>query len=157
MLLAWCLGALVVSLSLAARPARAAGELVVEGVRTDAYPRVALRFVVRPGAGSAPADLSSRQVAILDAERPQRSVDVYAVGRAPDGQVDTYEATWLVPAPAEAGQRVRGRLVVTMPNREELTAEFGYLAPSVARARPAPAPAPDTTGGDGGTAPPPKR
>lgn len=139
--MALCLGVLTVFF-VAATPAAAEGEVVVEGVQPDGYPRMVVRFSLVPAAGSAPADLASRHVSIADeqtspdfaARGPGQAVsDVYPIGRAADGRGRSYEAVWVARLQAQPGATVHGRIVVAAPGLPQASAELNYLVPILSR------------------------
>ncbi len=122
--------------------AYADGELVVEEVRTDAFPRIVLRFALSPADGLATGDLAQRGVLIVEAGQNQQIVDVYPVGRAAGGRSATYEAVWTSRLRAEPGDKVGGRIVVQPPGLPDSASEFSYTMPLLARGRVETLPAP---------------
>jgi len=128
LVLALLLAALVMPAAVSAE-----GEVAVESVRTDAYPRVVVRFSVTPPTGSAPADLPSRWLQIAEAGQEQPAVDVYPIGRTANARRGTYEAVWQSRLPPRPGETVRGRIAVSLPSMQDGGADFTYLTPMLAR------------------------
>lgn len=104
-------------------------ELVVEQVDTSRYPRIALRFSLRPLSGQPPTYLEPQDVAILADGRLEPTLSVYTVGRVPTTGVGTYEATWTVSTPAEPGATIAGRLAVSVNGRPEIETRFSFIRP----------------------------
>ncbi len=110
--------------------------LVVDLVRTDAYPRIAVRFTISPVVGVAPTDLQPRHLTVTEAGTRQISVDVFTVSRAPDGRSATYETSWVSQAVGHPGDFVPGSLAIHLTNTPESQASFTYLKPLLTRGDP---------------------
>jgi tight adherence protein C len=125
----WLLASLA-ALALAGAPgSRAQSELIVESVKTDAYPRVTARFRIEPEVGRPPGHLEPRDVVIIEGAARREPLEVYVVGRAPTERVGTYEAVWSSGAAVQPGEAVVARLIVARLNRGDLEGEVRFTRP----------------------------
>ena len=103
--------------------------LSVDDVRADQFPRVTARFTIRPIQGKAPNYLELHDVAIVNDGILEGPLEMHTVGRVPTGGAGQYEVTWISNTGAQAGDKVNGRLAISINGRPEFGTGFVFTRP----------------------------